>query len=86
MTQLATITSKKQLTLPTALFRKAGFREGQKVIVSEENGSLKLTPVKKIIEELAGSIPIPNKWKGKEIDEIVDLARTEYLKEKYHLK
>jgi len=86
MNQLATITSKKQLTLPAALFRRAGLRIGQKVIVSEENGSLKITPAEKLVEELAGSIPMPKEWKDKDMDQIIDEARDEYFKEKYRDK
>lgn len=86
MSQIATITSKKQLTLPVSLFSKAGFRIGQKLIVSEDNGRLILTPAKKLVEELAGSVPMPKKWKGKNIDQIIEQAKDEYFKEKYNLK
>lgn len=86
MSQTATVTSKKQLTLPAQLFRKAGFKIGQKVIVSEENGRLVLTPINKLVEELAGSVPLPKKWKGKNIDQVIKLAKDEYFKEKYSLK
>lgn len=81
MTQIATITSKKQLTLPAELFRRAGFKIGQKIIVSEENGHLILTPAEKLVEELAGSIPIPKEWEGKNIDQIIEEAKDEYFKE-----
>ena len=86
MSQMATITSKKQLTLPAALFRKAGLKIGQKVIVSEENGRLLLTPAELLVEELAGSVPMPKKWEGRDIDEIIDEARDAYYKSKYNLK
>lgn len=86
MTQMATITSKKQLTIPAALFRKAGFKEGQRVIVSEENGSLKITSAEALVEKLAGSVPIPKKWQGKDLDQIIDEARDEYFKSKYSPK
>lgn len=86
MNQLATITSKKQLTLPVELFRKVGFRIGEKVIVSEENGSLKITSAEKLVEELAGSIPMPKEWEGKDIDQIVEEARNEYFRKKYQGK
>lgn len=86
MNQMATITSKNQLTLPMALFKRAGFRIGQRVLVSEENGRLILTPAEKLVEELAGSVPMPAKWKGKNLDRIVDMARDEYFQEKYSLK
>lgn len=83
MNYTATITSKKQLTLPAEAFRQAGFHIGQKVIVKEEGGSLVVTPAEKLVEELAGSVPIPPKWKGKDTDEIVEEAKTEYLMNKY---
>lgn len=79
MNQLATITSKKQLTIPAAIFRQAGLEIGQRVIVSEENGSLKITPAEKLVEELAGSIPMPKKWQGKSIAKIKEEAIREYF-------
>lgn len=86
MNQLATITSKQQVTLPVGLFRKAGFKIGQRVIVSEENGRLILTPAEKLVEELAGSIPMPKEWAGKNLDQIIEEARDEYFTEKYQSK
>lgn len=86
MNQLATITSKQQLTIPVGLFRKAGLRIGQKVIVSEENGRLVLTPTEMLVEELAGSIPMLKEWEDKDIDQIIEEARDEYFKEKYQSK
>ena len=86
MNQLATITSKKQLTIPAAIFRQAGLAIGQRVIVSEENGSLKITSAERLVEELAGSVPMPKKWKGKDMDEIIEEARNEYFSKKYQSK
>lgn len=83
MLQLATITSKKQLTLPSKLFNKAGFKIGQKVIVKEENGNLLITPAENLVEELAGSLKMPEKWQGKDIDKIIEEAKDEYYAEKY---
>ena len=80
MSQIATITSKKQLTLPAELFRKAGLKIGQKVIVSEENGRLLLTPAELLVEELAGSVPIPKKWQGKSLSWIKENAIKEYFR------
>ena len=80
MSQMATITSKKQLTLPAVLFREAGLRVGQKVIVSHENGTLTITPAELLVEKLAGSVPIPKKWKGKSLKWIKDQAIKEYFK------
>lgn len=86
MNQMATITSKKQLTIPAALFRKAGLEIGQRVIVTEENGSLKITSAERLVEELAGSLKMPKRWQGKDLDQIIDEARDEYYKSKYSPK
>lgn len=86
MTQTTTITSKKQLTIPSHLFNKAGLKIGQKLIVSEKNGTLILTPAEKLVENLAGSVPIPSKWRGKNADEIIEDSKNEYFKSKYQSK
>lgn len=80
MTAIATITSKKQLTLPSKLFRKARFEIGQKLIVSEENGRLILTPAERLVEELAGSLSRPKKWKGKSLRQIREMSKDEYFR------
>lgn len=83
MTQSATITSKKQLTLPAKLFEKAGLKIGQKVLISEDNGRLIITQSESLVEELAGSVPVPKKWKRKDIGTIIEEAKNEYFKKKY---
>lgn len=82
MSQLATITSKKQLTLPSKLFKKANLKIGQKVFVKEENGSLIITPAEKLVEDLAASIPIPQEWKGRDLDKIIEGSIEEYYTKK----
>lgn len=86
MSKVATVTSKKQLTLPSEIFSKAGLKVGQKVLVSEENGRVIITPTEKLVNELAGSVSIPEKWKGKSTQDIIELARNEYYREKYSQK
>ncbi|OGE40571.1 hypothetical protein A3D25_00435 [Candidatus Daviesbacteria bacterium RIFCSPHIGHO2_02_FULL_43_12] len=86
MSQLATITSKKQLTLPAELFRKVGFKVGQKVVVMEENGSLKISSSERLVEELAGSVPMPKEWEGRDLDQVIDQSVAVYIQEKYQVK
>lgn len=83
---MATITSKRQLTVPAKIFNLANMRVGQKVVVVEDNGRVIITPAEMLVEELAGSVPIPKKWVGKDIDEIIEEAKDEYFSEKYKLK
>lgn len=77
----ATITSKRQFTIPAKLFKKAGFKIGQKVSVAEEAGKLIITPVEQLIEDLAGSIELPPQWKDKDIDELIEEATEKYFLE-----
>ena len=80
--QTATITSKYQFTVPMAIVRRLGLKTGQKVVVSEEKGRVILTPSRKLVEELAGSLKMPKKWKNKNLDEIIESSKTEYFKKK----
>lgn len=78
----ATITSKKQLTLPAKFVKKLNLKTGQKVVVTENNGSLMLTPAEAIVEELAGSLSMSANWHGKDIDQIINQAKQKYFQDK----
>ena len=82
MSQIATITSKMQLTIPSAISKKLGLKAGQKVFVSDKKGQAIITPLTSVIEELAGSLTVPKKWEGKSIDEIIKEAKSEYFQKK----
>lgn len=82
MLQSATITSKLQFTIPMLIARKIGIKSGEKVQVSEENGKITIVPFKKLIMELAGSLSLPEKWKGKDIDFIIKESKYRYFKNK----
>lgn len=82
MNYTATITSKMQVTVPQAVAKKLRLKAGQKVVFSANNGQATITPVNTLIEQLAGSLKTPKKWKGKSIDEIIELAKAEYFHRK----
>lgn len=77
---MATITSKMQLTLPAKVSRKLGIKQGEKVLVSEKRGRIIITSTKKMVEELAGSLEMPRKWKKKNLDQIIEEAKTSYFR------
>lgn len=76
----ATITSKRQLTIPVELFKRLNLKMGQKVAISEEAGILKIEPMEILLDRLAGSVKIPKRFEGLSLDEMVDRAKTEYFK------
>ncbi|OGY25123.1 MAG: hypothetical protein A2Z11_01330 [Candidatus Woykebacteria bacterium RBG_16_43_9] len=82
MTKSSTITSKRQITIPAKLFKKIGFSEREKVLVVEREGELVITPMLKKVEKLAGSLRVPEKWRGKDIEEIIEESKLEYFREK----
>jgi len=82
MSQLATITSKRQLTIPVQIFDDMQFKKGQKVIVSQEDNYLKVEPALNLIEKLSGSVRVPARFKGKSLDQIISLAKKERFSKK----
>lgn len=80
--QQATITSKMQFTIPVSIVKKTGLKRGDKVDVSEENGRIILTPMRQLIHELSGSLPMPKEWEGRDIDDIIHDAKIEYFRSK----
>lgn len=73
----ATLTGKQQLTVPAELFRKLNWEIGQKVMISERNGSLSITSAIDLIDRLAGSVPVPKRLKGISVDRMIELAIAE---------
>lgn len=78
----ATITSKMQFTIPIKIARKVGVKSGEKVDVSEENGRIIIAPVKNLLTELAGSLSLPQEWKGRNIDYIIKESKRKHFKNK----
>ncbi|MDZ7586696.1 MAG: AbrB/MazE/SpoVT family DNA-binding domain-containing protein, partial [Patescibacteria group bacterium] len=76
MNYLATITSKRQLTIPVALYQQMNFRQGQRVVVYKVNDGIKVEP-KKDFWSLGGSL----KSKIKLTDKQLRAARNKFSQE-----
>jgi len=79
MQKTATITSKKQLTIPARVYEEAGFERGQKVLVSVEDGKMIVYPTEHLIDRLAGSLKTPESWRGKDTKNIIGQAKEKYF-------
>lgn len=77
MTQLGTITDKNQLNNPTKTITGHDSKR-----VSKNS----IVDAVKLVEKLAGSVPVPEKWKGRDIDEIIAEAKDRYFRERYARK
>jgi len=82
MTYLATITGKRQLTIPVKIYRQMKMNKGQKVVVKASNGLIQIEPAVGLVERMAGSIKLPEKYKGMEINKIIKKAKSDYFKKK----
>lgn len=79
----ATITSKRQITLPVAMFVDFGLAIGQKLTIKKVNDQMVMEPALAAIYRLMGSIKRPKKYKGMDIDEMIELAKQDYFTKKY---
>jgi len=82
MTYTATITSKRQLTIPVALFRKTKLKQGQKIILTEKNGIIKMESALDMVNRLAGSLKLPKKYQSLPINSVISQAKEKYWQEK----
>lgn len=80
MPQLVTITSKRQLTIPVELFRKLNLTEGQQLVAYREDQAIKLEPATVLVEQMAGSIKIPARFKRQSLDKIINRVKQERFK------
>lgn len=82
MQQITTITGKMQLTVPMSIVKKFGLKKGQKVIFTEKDGQIVLTPALQLVEELAGSLKGYKKSSAKSFDKIIEEAKKTYFRNK----
>ncbi|MBL7036322.1 AbrB/MazE/SpoVT family DNA-binding domain-containing protein [Candidatus Microgenomates bacterium] len=83
MTYLATITSKRQFTIPVEVFKLAKLKANQKVLVSLEDsklGAFKVQSMRQLVEDMAGSVPVAKEYKGLSLNHMVEKSRNDYYK------
>lgn len=86
MNYIATITSKRQLTIPAAVFGRLNLQTGQKVVISVESDTLKVTSAQKLVDQLAGSVKIPPRLRGVPFKDALEIAKRRYFAKKYGLR
>ncbi len=79
MSYIATITSKRQLTIPSELFKNIKLTRGDKVLMEEREGNIILRPASSLVEKLAGSVAVPEHLKGIDIDEAIRIAKKNHF-------
>lgn len=82
MAQTATITDKRQCTILVEIYRKLGFHEGGKVIVSHRGNKMIGEDAEKIVDRLACSVTLPKQFRGMPVDTIIRKAKEEYFRKR----
>lgn len=82
MLKTATITSKRQLTIPVSIFDELNLVNVRTMTVEKKNNTLVLTPVQNILNSLEGSVTPPDRYKNMSVDEIIDTSKKEYFSQK----
>lgn len=78
MQKVSTISSKRQLTIPSQIFQAVGLKEGQRVLIEDQDGTIVVKPANDVVERLAGSVKIPARFASLGIEEIIRRAKKEY--------
>jgi AbrB family looped-hinge helix DNA binding protein len=82
MTYLATITDKRQVTIPVDVYRVMNMKKGQKVVIRVKDRIISMEPAEDLVEKLAGSVEIPTRYKNMGVDKIIANAKQEYFGKK----
>lgn len=86
MTYTATITSKRQITLPIQLFRDLKLKQGERLVIKKTDTGFQVESQETILNRLQGSIKVPNHLKIIDVDEAIRTGKENYFKEKYSSK
>lgn len=79
MLQTVRISSKRQITIPAQIYRQLSLSQGDRLSISVDNSSLIMKKSKQLLNELAGSVIIPKRYKNKSIDFIIKEAKKVYF-------
>ena len=79
ITHSGTLTSKGQVTIPAQIIKSANLKKGSKLSFTLEDGVIRIEPTVNMVRRLAGSLPTPKEFKGKDIDEIIKIAKEEHF-------
>ncbi len=82
MNYIATITSKRQLTIPSALFKKANLSTGDKVLFEEKDGNILFKSASSLVDDLFGSVKVAKHLQGVDVDKAIRIAKERHFNKK----
>ena len=82
MTYTATMTSKGQTTIPHQVVKLLELKKSRKLIFHLEGGRIYIETPIAMVKRLSGSFPMPDKFKGMDIEKIIKISKEKHFKNK----
>lgn len=82
MTYTATVTSKRQITLPIKLFADFGIEPGDKLTITKSSEGLLVRRQVDLVNRLHGSVKLPKKYRDLSVGDLIREAKASYWREK----
>lgn len=79
MLQTVSISSKRQITIPAKIYNHFGLSRGLKLIITIDSDKIILQKAQALLDEVAGTIKLPKRFKNKPLESVVNEAKTEYF-------
>jgi AbrB family looped-hinge helix DNA binding protein len=79
MVQLVSINKKRQITIPAPIFDGLGLKKGQKVLVTTEQGVIRIEPALKLVADLAGAVELPEELKNVSEEKLIKMGKKQGL-------
>lgn len=73
------IISKRQITLPVKIFSQLDLSQGDTLLMEVIENSIVMRKTQDVLDSLAGSVPVPTKYKNKALDTIIEEAKHEHF-------
>jgi AbrB family looped-hinge helix DNA binding protein len=82
MQLIATITSKRQLTIPVAVFKLLDLSDNSKVVVEVLDEGFLVKPASSLLDELGGSVTVSEELQGVSAETAIAEAKKKHFKQK----
>lgn len=79
MQQLVKLSSKRQITIPAELFRRLNLKQNDTLLLELNDDVLEMRKAQSILDNLEGSIRMPEHYKGKDVEFIIRDAKQKYF-------
>lgn len=78
----ARISSKRQVTIPVKIFNLLKLSQGDELVMEVMDNRVVVQKAQAVLDEASGSLSLPRKYKGLQLDEVIAQAKQEHFTSK----